>query len=75
MIQHPLTEKAIGCGARKLRWSEEMDAAFHELKAKIQEDVRLSYPDYSTDASPLELYVDASASGAAVSLSEAAIGN
>ena len=68
IIQSPLTEKAIGRGARKLRWSEEMEAAFRELKAKIREDVRLSYPDYSTDASPLELYVDASASGASACL-------
>jgi hypothetical protein len=45
-----------------------MDTAFEELKAKIREDVTLSFPDFSPDHQPLELYVDASASGSGACL-------
>ena len=68
VIQRPLSEKTGGRGTRKLQWTEDMEVAFLKLKEKIREDVRLSYPDYSPEAEPLEIYVDASASGAGACL-------
>ena len=62
-IQKPLTVKAVGRSNRRIVWTDEMDKAFEELKQKICEDVMLSYPDYSPDHEPLELFVDASGTG------------
>ena len=53
-----------------LRWSQEMDDAFQALKEHICEDVKLSFPDYSEEAAPLELYVDASDVGAGACLTQ-----
>src|SRR5215469_487985 len=43
-----------------IKWSVEMDEAFHLLVELAAEDIQLAYPDYSSDAMPLELYTDAS---------------
>ena len=55
-------------GTRKLKWTEEMETAFLKLKEALKEDILLTYPDYSRDAKPLELYVDASGEGAGACL-------
>ena len=68
MIQKPLSEKLRGRGSRKLQWTDDMDDAFEAIKQKLQEDVILSYPDYSDSAAPLQLYVDASGVGAGACL-------
>ena len=51
-------------------WNEERLKAFRELKVAMQENIELAYPDYSEEASPLELSVDASAVGAGACLSQ-----
>ena len=45
-----------------------MEEAFSKLKELMKQDLLLSFPDYSQDASKLELYVDASATGAGACL-------
>lgn len=68
VIQRPLSEKSGGKSSRKIKWTPEMQTAFDQLKVKISEEVELAYPDYHEGAEPLELYVDASASGAGACL-------
>ena len=55
-------------GSRKIIWTSEMDSAFERIKEVISEEIRLSFPDYSIDAEPLELFVDASGDGAGACL-------
>ena len=55
-------------GKRKLQWTDEMNAAFEQLKEVLQQEIMLAYPDYSQSAKPLELYVDASGEGAGACL-------
>lgn len=69
-IQKPLSEKTGGRGRRKLEWTTEMLDAFNRLREKIQEDVLLTFPDYSPEACPLELYADASGIGAGACLAQ-----
>jgi hypothetical protein len=38
--------------------------SFNRIKFEVQQDVELVYPDYSENASKLELWIDASAYGA-----------
>ena len=45
-----------------------MDLAFNKLKELIKEELLLSFPDYSPDSKPLELFVDASGEGAGACL-------
>ena len=51
-------------------WTTEMDAAFEGLKKAICSDLELAYPDYSAEASDLELATDASGTGAGACLSQ-----
>lgn len=69
-IQKPLSEQTGGRGNRKLVWTSEMEEAFLSVKEKIVEDVLLAFPDYSCDASPLQLYDDASGYGAGACLTQ-----
>ena len=69
-LQKPLSEKLVGRGSRKLKWTRDMEAAFLTLKEKIKEDLLLSFPDFSAGASPLELFVDASDIGAGACLTQ-----
>ena len=41
-----------------------MEVSYSTLKSKLMEDVSLSFPDYSSGAERLELFVDASGIGA-----------
>ena len=45
-----------------------MDVAYNKIKEKLVEEVTLSFPDYSSESEPLELYVDASGLGAGACL-------
>ena len=62
-------------GKKKIPWTEEMNTAFEKLKEVLQEEIMLAYPDYSPDARPLELYVDASGVGAGACLCQEQDGN
>ena len=74
-IQKPLSSLTGKNRSRKLQWTEEMIKAFEQLKTIMTEDIELAFPDYSDSAAPLELYVDASASGAGCYLSQSQNGD
>ena len=67
-VQKPLSAQTGGRGKKKLRWTEDMEVAFTDIKKLIVSDVTLAFPDYSEEAEPLELYVDASGVGAGACL-------
>ena len=67
-IGKPLYVYTGGKGNAKLSWTPEMDRAYQELKEALAMDVKLAFPDYSSSAEPLELFVDASATGAGACL-------
>jgi hypothetical protein len=69
-LQKPLSEKTGGRGSKRLVWTDEMMQAFELLKDKIREDVKLTFPDYSKAADPLELYVDTSSIGCGACLAQ-----
>lgn len=69
-IQKPLSSRTSGRKNKKLEWNAEMEEAFHELKRQMARDMELAYPDYSDKAEKLELWVDASASGAGAYLAQ-----
>ena len=52
----------------KLNWTTEMNAAFQHLKELLTSEMELAFPDYSEGANPLQLFVDASATGAGACL-------
>ena len=52
----------------KLIWTPEMSNAYQQLKDILLTEMELAFPDYSENASPLQLYVDASATGAGACL-------
>ena len=62
-ISKPLS-RLLGTNDKStIRWNDELQQAFDALKSAMAEDVELVYPDYSPDASPLELSTDASGAG------------
>ena len=67
-LQKPLSEKTGGKRGKKIEWTDEMASAFEKIKGQIKKDVQLAFPDYSDDAEPLELFVDASGVGAGACL-------
>ena len=69
-LAKPLSELTGGEGSKRLTWTKEMTHSFETLKAEMCKEFELSYPDYSTDASKLELHVDASSVGAGCVLSQ-----
>ena len=68
VIAKPLSKLTNGPKRKTLHWTEEMEIAFEQIKEKLVEEVTLSFPDYTSDADPLELYVDASGIGAGACL-------
>ncbi|XP_064083879.1 unconventional prefoldin RPB5 interactor 1-like [Macrobrachium nipponense] len=58
-IRKPLTEWTGKKNCVKLKWDERMMEAFERLKEEASRDVTLAFPDYSEEASKLELYADA----------------
>ena len=69
-LARPLSRLTGGSGKDKIIWNEELESSFVVLKEALIRDVELSYPDYSPDASKLELHVDASNLGAGATLSQ-----
>lgn len=59
-LQKPLSSLTGGAKTKKLEWTEEMIASFESLKNRVKEDLLLAFPDYGSDAEPLNLWVDAS---------------
>lgn len=57
-------------GKTVLKWTNEMVSSFEQLKADLQEDITLAFPDYGADAAPLSIWVDASATGAGACLTQ-----
>ena len=55
---------------KNLKWTSHCQTAFEELKRALVNPLLLSYPDRSSDASPLLLHVDASNIGAGACLSQ-----
>lgn len=70
VIAKPLSELTGLPPKTVLTWTDAMAASFEQLKAALQEDVMLSFPDFSADASPLSLWVDASSTGAGACLTQ-----
>ena len=68
VIARPLTSLTGGPKRKLLKWTDEMNFAFETLKDKLCVELTLSFPDYNDDAEPLELYVDASGTGAGACL-------
>ena len=64
VIQKPLSCQTSGAKQRELEWTVEMNASFETLKAQMAKEIELAYPDYSEEASKIELWVDASNYGA-----------
>lgn len=68
VVAQPLSRLTGGPKKQKLVWLSDMETAFNELKMLMGKDVALSFPDYRPNASPLELFVDASGYGAGACL-------
>ena len=66
-ISQPLSSQT---GGKTVHWSEDCQKAFCQLKAALVDPELLGFPDYSPEASPLELFVDASSIGAGACLSQ-----
>ena len=69
-IAKPLSKITGGDGKQLVEWTSERIEAFESLKKIAIEDFELAYPDYGTQAHPLELSVDASGYGAGACLSQ-----
>jgi len=67
-LTKPLSEQTVGPKGKKIKWTDELNDSFEKLKAEVTKDVMLTYPDYGENANKLELYVDASNTGAGASL-------
>ena len=67
-IAKPLSECTSGPKRKTLVWTKEMEDSFETLKAKLLEEVRLVFPNYTDKENPLELFVDASGLGSGACL-------
>ena len=67
-IAKPLSKLTNGPKRRLIKWNTEEVEAFEKLKLEIEREVSLSYPNYDKDANKLELFVDASGTGAGACL-------
>ena len=68
ILAKPLNELTKRPDRTKIEWTEEREEAFNKLKLEVEKDIILTYPDYESDSSKLELYVDASNTGAGACL-------
>lgn len=66
-IAQPLSSQT---GGKTVTWTEGCQNAFTQLKEALVNPTLLGFPNYSPEASPLELYVDASNLGAGACLSQ-----
>ena len=69
-IQKCLTALTGGKRSALINWTPERKEAFEALKVAMMREIELAYPDYSPEAFPLELSVDASAVGAGACLAQ-----
>ena len=53
-----------------LKWTPRMEESFEKIKEIMARDISLAFPNYSPNAAPLELYVDASLTGIGVCLGQ-----
>lgn len=67
-ISKPLSEITGGPKRKTIKWTDEQTRAYNRLKEEIEKEVILSYPDYRPQANKLELFVDASGTGAGACL-------
>ena len=67
-IIKPLTEITGKPEKEIIEWTEEMDKAHEKVIEELMREVTLNYPDYEEGAEKLELYVDASDTGAGAAL-------
>ena len=65
-----MTKQTSGRPKDPIIWNEEMDEAFEKLKEEMARECTLNFPEFSADAAPLELYVDASSTGCGSSLQQ-----
>lgn len=68
VLQKPLSEVTGGKKKDKITWTDKMQEAFEKLKQLMREDMELAFPCYNDDAQKMELYVDASMTGAGACL-------
>ena len=68
VISKPLTELTSQSDKTRIEWTEQRSLAYAKLKEEITRDITLTFPDYDDKANKLELYVDASSSGAGACL-------
>ena len=69
-IQQPLSQLTGGKGNKRLTWTEEMIVAFDTLKAEMKKEIELTFPNYLDTKNKLELWVDASETGAGACLAQ-----
>ena len=62
-IAKPLTCLTGGPKRKALKWDDQMEIAFTTLKEKLTDEVALTFPDYSKESEPMDLFVDASGQG------------
>ena len=68
VLSKSLSECTSGPKRKKIEWSHVMEDSFNKLKEEVAKDVTLTYPDYRETAKKMELYVDASNTGAGACL-------
>jgi hypothetical protein len=69
-VQKPLSSLSGGPPRQKLIWTPEMVNSFTQLKQLMKQEIELAFPNYDFAAEPLELWVDASQSGAGACLTQ-----
>ena len=69
-IQRPLSSQTSGKKKQTLKWTNQMVEAFEKLKYEMAKEVELAFPDYADEANKIELWVDASATGAGAYLAQ-----
>jgi hypothetical protein len=70
VIQKPLSCLSGGKKTKLLNWTSDMEEAFSSLKTEMAADIQLAYPDYTDVTNRLQLWVDASATGAGAYLAQ-----
>ena len=67
-IAKPLSEITGRSKRHVIKWTDEQSMAFERLKEEVAREITLSCPDYGPTASKMELFVDASGTGAGACL-------
>ena len=56
-ILQPFTEVSAGKKGTKIKWTEELESSFHQVKKMVCQQTMLTYPDWSK---PFDVHTDAS---------------